>query len=156
MAATVQADLKARCEADATLMAIATGGVHVATTRRGPIHLDGSMYQTLPGSGGVKTLAPCIVISRSADVGIGPRNIGLEAVYRFGCYEADGYVNTSAMVDRLRALLHDQVFTLDNGCQYLIYHFGNPIRESQDDTVVTGGGKKGASYEAARFTVVQR
>lgn len=152
---SIIADIKARLEADATLMAIATGGIYATVDGRGPIRLDAAMYVALPGSGGVKALAPCIVISRSTDVPLGPRGHSQNTYLRVGAYEADGYANTGAMLARIRVLLHDKVFVVPgtNGCQYQIHHMDNPIREAQDDTVVTGKGKPGASYEASRYVV---
>lgn len=155
MAASILADLEARLEADGTLMAIATGGVHTAAAGRGPIRLDGAMY-VADSQSGVKELAPCIVINRSSGVPAGPRGAWMKEYYRIGFYEADGYLNTAAMMERVRAILHDTVDTLDNGCTYVCNHFSDSVRESMDETVMTGAGKQGASYEAATYEVVRR
>lgn len=152
---SIIADIVTRLTDDATLMAIATGGIYATVDGRGPIRLDGDMYGELAGSNGVKTLLPCVVISRSSDAPLGARGHTQNTYLRVGAYEADGYANTSAMLARIRVLLHDKVFVVSGsgGCQYQIHHMDNPIRESQDDTVATGKGKPGASYEAARYVV---
>lgn len=157
MGATVAEDLKERILADTTLAALATGGVYAPIVDgRGPIQpgLTSPAYETDTGSG-VRVLKPCIVVSRSSVAPAGPVGIAAEPVYRIGCYQDDGYDVTGAMLRALHALLHNQWWTLDDGCTYRTWYMDG-MSELQDDKIVGGSGKPGVSYEFARFLVTIR
>lgn len=157
MAGNVLAAVEAVLEADATLMAILTGSVYTSRslgTRFINETDTATAYETLAGSGGVKQLKPCCVITPSS----GPTPIGAAGCdrrewLRIGCYERTGYANTEAALDRIHALLHDTYISLDDGRTLHIEHVDTPWRAAEDDTVMTGTGSK-ASYEAARYAVV--
>jgi hypothetical protein len=96
--------------ADATLLALATGGVHVFDTSLGPEGLNRSNYPAAFASDG--TIKPCIMItSRAANPGFNvPDDDGqvmdVRQVVECYLFEFSGYATIESMEGRCYALLH--------------------------------------------------
>lgn len=152
MATSLLAAIEAVLEADATLVAILTGGVYNSRDL-GAAFINETdtpaAFGTLASSGGLVQLKPCAVVSASS----GPTPVdvcGRQEWVKIGVYDKSGYANTEAALDRIHALLNDTTVTLTNGANYEVEHIDTPFRTATDDTVMTGTGKP-ASYEAARY-----
>lgn len=152
MASNLIAAIDAVLSADATLVAILTGGVYDSRSLGAAFINEtdtSAAYGTLANSGGLVQLKPCCVISPSS----GPTTVGVcgrQEWVRIGVYEASGYANTEAALDRIHTLLNDTSIRLDDGRAYEVEHMDTPFRAATDDTIMTGTGGP-ASYEAARY-----
>ena len=152
MASNLIAAVDAVLSADATLVAILTGGIYDSRSLGASFINETdtpSAYGTLTGSNGLVQLKPCCVISPSS----GPTSVGVcgrQEWLRIGVYEKSGYANTEAALDRIHTLLNDTSIRLDDGRAYEVEHIDTPFRAATDESIMTGSGKP-ASYEAARY-----
>lgn len=157
MSATIPGAVEAALEADATLMAILTGGVYTERgDGRAPVSpADTPTAYSTDATSGVKELLPCCVIRTEAETADGPAWCGQRTTVRVGVYQKEGYTSTAAALNRIRALLHNAFLTLDSGHNLHTYWLDNPFRESFDDSIEGGEGRReGVSYEAARYVCV--
>lgn len=157
MATTIPQAVEAVLEADATLMAILTGGVYTERgDGRAPISpADTPTAYTTDATSGVVELNPCAVLRVEADVADGPAWCGQRTTLRVGVYQKEGYGSTGSALARISALLHNGFTTLTNGHNVHMFWLDNVIREGYDDSIEGGEGKReGVSYEAARYVCV--
>lgn len=157
MAATIPQAIEALLEADATLMAILTGGVYTERgDGRAPVSpADTPTAYSTDSTSGVVELKPCCVIRTEADVADGPANCGERKTVRIGMYQKEGYGSTSSALDRVRVLLDNGFAQLDGGRTVHLWYLDAPFRESFDDSIEGGEGRReGVSYEAARYVAV--
>ena len=138
--------------ADATLMALLTGGIYTTRTLGTRFISEAqtpSAYAA--GAGGIVRLKPCCVVTPSGGaMSMGAAGCGRQEWVRIGVYDAEGYATTEAALDRVRALLHDTNVDLTDGRSYDVQHVDTPYRAAEDDSVVSGTGRA-AAYEAARY-----
>ena len=157
MATTAIETVRATLAADATLVAIATGGVYSMNgSGRAPINeIDTPSVYATDATSGIPIMLPCIVLSVTTEAVIGPVGIGRQEWLRVSAYDpATGYGNTSAMLNRVHTLLHDTHIALTNGAWIHTDHVDTPYRVDVDETIETGYcGRKGASMEASRYTM---
>lgn len=157
MAANIPQAIEAVMEADATLMAILTGGVYTERgDGRAPVSpADTPSAYSTDATSGVIELKPCAVLRTEADVPDGPAWCGQRTTLRIGVYQKEGYTSTAAALARIHALLHNGFTTLDNGHNVHLFKLDTPIRESFDESIEGGEGRRaGVSYEAARYVCV--
>ncbi len=155
--ADITAHVKTTLEADATLMATATGGVHLVSDGSGPPltpSLTSGAYETL--SDNQKKLKPCLVISVEST----PRvPWGQRIFLRLGAYQAMGYASTDAMLSRVRAVLDpddqgEQLGPTSSSRYYITRHEGSLIRQSFDDSIQSADTiRDGVSYEADSYRI---
>lgn len=157
MATTIPQAIEAVLEADATLMATLTGGVYTERgDGRAPINpTDTAAAYSTDVTSGVVELLPCCVIRTEASVPDGSGWHAQRVTLRIGVYQKEGYGSTQTALARIRALLHNGFTTLTNGHNVHIYWLDDIARESFDDSIEGGEGKReGVSYEAARYVCV--
>lgn len=157
MAATIPGAIEATLEADATLMAILTGGVYTERgDGRAPVSPgDTPTAYSTDATSGVKELLPCAVIRTEAEGPDGPAGCSQRTTVRIGVYQKEGYTSTAAARARIHALLHNGFLTLDNGHNLHTFWLDTPFPESFDDSIEGGEGRReGVSYEAARYVCV--
>ncbi len=157
MATTIPQAVETVLEADATLMAILTGGVYTERgDGRAPVSpADTPTAYTTDATSGVVELLPCAVIRTEADVADGPAWCGQRTTVRIGVYQKEGYASTGPALARIHALLHNGFTTLTNGHNVHMFWLDNIARESFDDSIEGGEGRReGVSYEAARYVCV--
>lgn len=158
MATTAIETVRATLAADATLVAIATGGVvSMHGSGRAPINEEDTPdVYVEDADSGVMVMRPCVVLSVTAEPVIGPTGIGRQEWLRVSAYDpAGGYANTQAMLVRIHNLLHYQHIALTNGNWIHLEHVDTPYRVDVDETIETGyGGRRGPSMEGARYTMV--
>ena len=158
MATTSIETVRDTLAADATLVAIATGGVYSMNgSGRAPVNeTDTPTVYATDATSGIPIMRPCIVLSVTTEAVVGPTGIGRQEWLRVSAYDpAVGYANTSAMLARVHTLLHFQHLSLTSGNWIHLEHIDTPYRVDVDETIETGqGGRKGASMEASRYTMV--
>jgi hypothetical protein len=113
MSTSLRAGLVALLEADATLLATATGGVY--DTREINRTSTPDAYDSTTG-----LIKPCCVVVMSTPIDVGPHPDYRMAQEFFFVYyyssEADAYASIDAMRERVRALIHQQrIATVDVG-----------------------------------------
>jgi len=154
MASDLVSSVEAVLEADATLVAILTGGIYTSRALGAAFINETdtpSAYGALAASGGVVQLRPCCVITPSSGpTSVGAAGCGRQEWLRIGVYDKQGYVNTEAALDRIHTLLHDTNINLTDGRSYCVEHVDTPYRAATDDTIMTGTSYP-ASHEAARY-----
>lgn len=156
MAADVAGAVYAILQADATLGGLATGGgYHIDVLGAGgpdksPLNPEDtpSAYQLTQG---VPFLKPCYTVRTQGRQTVGLRQFSVTVEVR--AYERKGYQNTRAILDRIYALLDGGSGTVvtAGGKRYILAH-STDLTASLDDSVISGGGKRGASLEAATYT----
>lgn len=107
---TVLTNIKAILEADATLLALATGGIY-DLSETGRLGLNST---TVPGAYDATTglIKPCILLKLRSETPDGilqddsAQYSSLVAVYEAWCYEDSGFTTIDAMQARIYALLH--------------------------------------------------
>jgi hypothetical protein len=93
-------DVQTVLEADATLMALLTGGVHIQTeiTRQyTPSAFDAN-----------GEIEPCCLINFESEAAAGPFEDSSQVYFRVFFYERSGYVSIDSARDRVYTLLHRQ------------------------------------------------
>ena len=156
MATKVPQAVEAVLEADATLMAILTGGVYTERgDGRAPVSpADTPTAYSTDATSGVIEILPCAVIRTEADVPDGLTGHAQRTTLRIGVYERQGYASTGAALARIHTLLQNAFTTLDNGHNVHTFLLDR-IRESFDESIEGGEGRRaGVSYEAARYVCV--
>lgn len=96
----MRATITATLEADATLMAILTGGVHdgVEISR-----------QDTPGAFDAnEEIEPCALVKLTTEVPDGPHDAGAVQYFNIFLYERSGFTNIDAARARIWTLLHKQ------------------------------------------------
>ena len=153
MATTAKAAVAAVLAADATFLALATGGV---ITGRYPVNETDTpdAYAADAGSG-VVILQPCMVVMDNSEAVVGPGGgIGREQWLYLSALSADDYGRVNDMQERAHALLHDTHIALTGGGWLHTEHVDTPIPQGDDPSVETGvGGPKGAALNRARYRV---
>lgn len=156
MAADAAGAVYARLQGDLTLAALATGGgYHVDKIGTGGPDKSPINPEDTPDAyaltAGVPILKPCYTVQTQGRQSLGPRQFAITIEVRV--YEAAGYQNTRAMLDRIYALLDGGRGTVlsASGKSYILRH-GTDLTASMDDSVLRGPGKRGASLEAATYT----
>lgn len=97
---TLRDDIVTVLEADGTLTALLTGGIHTGTeiSRTGtPGAFDANLE-----------ILPCALVKMESDVQSGPFTYGYRTVVVIYLYQRSGYDTIDAALDRILALLHDK------------------------------------------------
>lgn len=150
--------------ADATLMAILTGGLYLvdepdpdevgAGAQQNPINPAPAdkggtpdAYETL-GGGQVKYLKPCGLVTTSTDNTL-QKGHGRGTFVHLYFYDRLGYANTRRARERARAILHDRKVTV-NGKGVELMHT-NDLTNTADDTIAGGMGERPVSLERSHY-----
>jgi hypothetical protein len=126
--------IKALLEADATLLAIATGGVY-DYDEVGRLGLGRDVAPTAYGTNGI--IKPCVVVK-----GRGPRPTGAvqddvlqvsstSEVVEIWLYQDEGYTTIKTMEDRIYTLLHGKQVSGAFVCRWA----GTALADQRDDTL---------------------
>lgn len=169
MGATLAETMHETLAADATFMAILTGGLYLvdepdhasvgAGAQQHPINPESAdnggtpgAYETVSG-GSVKRLKPCGLITTSTET-TSQSGEGRQTFVHLYLYDRIGYARTRAARQRARVLLHNQrVLVGTKGVE--LYH-ENDLTNSADDSLVGGDGKRPCSMERSAYRGVGR
>ena len=176
MASSIAEDVRDRLAANLTIQAMWPGGVYVehdpsavaagATPpwdeKGGYIHpldpkLTPGAWESV-GASGVKRLRPCAVLGESSTVPTGPRNRHDAITIRLGMYQEAGFTAIRDGLAIARAILHETHGQLTEGQYadryYWIEFLDIPLQGQEEPSLPTADGRRGASYELARFTAL--
>jgi hypothetical protein len=158
MAADVAGAIFAVLQGDAALAALATGGgYHIDKIGSGGPDKSPINPEDTPTAysltNGIAFLKPCYTVRTQGRNSQGLAQFAVTVEVRV--YERQGYQNTRAMLDRIYRLLDAGRGTVvsSGGKGYVVTH-STDLTGMMDDSVISGGGKRGASLEAATYTAV--
>lgn len=176
MASSVAEDIRDRLAADLTIQAMWPGGVYVehdpdalADSAQPPWDNKGGFLHPLDqeitpnawrtvGASGVKELLPCALLGESTTVLAGPGRQHAYITVRLGMYQERGFTAIRDGLAIARTLLHKTHGQLTEGQyadKYYYLEFEDlPIQGQEEPSLPTSDGRRGASYELARFTAM--
>lgn len=131
MSAAIRAAVLAALQADATLMALLTGGLHNVPIQRTP-----KLSPTDAFHATTRELLPCGYVGVSSDVEDGPAT-GMRAgraIIQVFLYQRVGHATIDAAAARVYALLHNQTVSPSSGGSWPL-RWANDIPDRYDDTL---------------------
>ncbi len=165
MASTMAEAMYEALLADATFMALATGGVYLVDE---PDHAQVGTDPTDPGKGvqhpinptdtpsayavvaggSVKRLKPCAMVTTSTET-TEAAGEGRRTFVHVYFYDRVGYARTRAMRERARVVLHNLRASAD-GKGVEVQHLSD-MTNTADDSLIGGDGKRPVSMERAHY-----
>ncbi len=122
----MRAAVKAALEADSTLMATLTGGVHTKA--------EISRQDTPTAFDSNDEIEPCALLKVESVGPVRPYTHGARMVLTLYFYERSGYDNIEAARERVYTLLHDGYVTPSTGSCWRILHSGD-VGDQEDEAL---------------------
>lgn len=118
-------DVKTALEADATLMALLTGGIHNDVEEISRQNTPGAFDAT------TKEILPCALLKLGVENRLGPYIHSMQSPMVIYLYERQGYVTIEQAMSRIYGLLHDKKI----GMRVWRVQYESSVPQARDDAL---------------------